>query len=247
MSKQIGQTNKLPRHVAVIMDGNGRWAQARGKKRIFGHQKGVERVREAVESCQRLGIEALTLFAFSSENWRRPPEEVSFLMQLFLKALTKELNALHKNNVRIRFIGDRSPFSDSLKQVMHDAEHKTKGNTGIQLTVAVNYGGQWDIVNAAKQLAQEVASKHIQVDEIDREHFASKLSTYGLPAVDLLIRTGGEQRISNFLLWDSAYAELYFTSTLWPDFDAEAWRQALDDYARRERRFGGLSSTMKFS
>jgi len=228
------EKSKLPSHVAIIMDGNGRWAKTRGKKRVFGHKVGVERAREMVECCARLGIEALTLFAFSSENWRRPAEEVSFLMELFVNALAREVKQLHKNNVRLRFLGDTGAFNEKLQNSIAQAEQKTQYNTGLKLNIAANYGGRWDILNACKKWAQHGGDS----DTLNEAIFESYLSTAGLPPLDLMIRTGGEFRISNFLIWQAAYAELYFSPKLWPDFDQSALYEALEDYAGRQRRFG---------
>ncbi len=234
----VTMTEKLPRHVAIIMDGNGRWAKKRFMPRIAGHRAGVETVRNTVRACSRKGIEALTLFAFSSENWRRPREEVSLLMELLLGALQREVRKLHENNVCLRFIGDRSAFADKLAAKMTDAEQLTGANTGLQLMIAVNYGGRWDITQAARQLAREVADGKLSVADIDEALLQSRLSLAGLPEPDLFIRTGGEQRVSNFLLWQLAYTELYFTDTLWPDFDDQAFDAALSSFAGRQRRFG---------
>lgn len=224
---------KLPEHVAVIMDGNGRWAEARGKKRTSGHKVGVERTREIIETSVNLGIKSLTLFAFSSENWQRPKEEVSYLMELFIVALNREIKKLNKNGVKLKFLGDVKAFNSKLQKSIADAESLTKDNQRLCLNIAANYGGRWDIVNAANQLLQE---KNTAI--IDEAGLASKLSTAGLPELDLLIRTGGEIRISNFLIWQAAYAELYFCDTLWPDFDAAAFEKAIDAYQVRHRRFG---------
>ncbi|HHH47146.1 MAG TPA: di-trans,poly-cis-decaprenylcistransferase [Thiotrichales bacterium] len=220
------------------MDGNGRWARARHLPRTAGHKRGVESTRRVIEGCARRGIEALTLFAFSSENWRRPKEEVSTLMELFLVALRREIRALHENGVRLRFIGDRSAFDDRLRRQIDESEALTADNKGLQLQVAANYGGRWDILQASRRLAEAVARGEIRAADIDESAFSFRLSTHGLPEPDLFIRTGGEQRISNFLLWQVAYAELWFTPVLWPDFDDEQLQLALDDFARRQRRFG---------
>jgi len=228
----------IPRHVAIIMDGNGRWAKKRLLPRIAGHRAGSEAVRRAVRFCAERRIEALTLFAFSSENWRRPPEEVSLLMQLFANALKRELQRLHQTNVRLRIIGDRTAFSEQLQQLIHDAEHKTAQNTGLNLVIAANYGGQWDIAQATQQLAAEVVAGTLRVEEISETCLGQRMCLADLPEPDLFIRTGGEQRISNFLLWQLAYTELYFTDTLWPDFDEKVFRDAINSYAQRQRRFG---------
>ncbi|KZN48815.1 isoprenyl transferase [Pseudoalteromonas luteoviolacea] len=228
----------LPKHVAIIMDGNGRWAQARKRPRAYGHKKGVDSVRSAVQFCSKLGIESLTLFAFSSENWRRPEDEVSTLMELFLFVLSKEVKKLHKNNVKLNIIGDISKFPTSLQDKVHDAHALTGKNTGLQLNVAANYGGRWDIVNAAQTLAEKVKTGELDVTDITEDALTNNMSMAEQSPLDLLIRTGGDYRISNFLLWQAAYAELYFTETLWPDFNEEAFSEAIACYISRERRFG---------
>jgi undecaprenyl diphosphate synthase len=228
----------LPRHVAIIMDGNGRWAQQRGKMRVFGHKAGVNAVRDTVSVASRLGLSALTLFAFSSENWRRPESEVSALMELFIHVLGGEVKRLHKSNIRLRITGERSRFSSRLQDKVAAAEALTANNTGLILNVAANYGGRWDITQAAVALASEVQAGHLAPEQIDEDALARHLSTHGLPDVDLLIRTGGDHRISNFVLWQAAYAELYFTPVLWPDFDAVVFSEAIASFASRERRFG---------
>ncbi len=229
---------KLPRHVAVIMDGNGRWARARGKPRHAGHRAGVRSVRATVETAAECGIEYLTLFAFSSENWRRPAEEVSNLMSLFVEALRREVDELHRNNVRLCFIGARGELKPGLLKKMVAAETKTAGNTGLLLNIAVAYGGRWDIVGACRALARRVADGQLDVAAIDEEAVADELQLGRIPDPDLLIRTGGEQRISNFLLWNLAYAELWFTEVLWPEFDKREFERALQAYARTQRRYG---------
>jgi undecaprenyl diphosphate synthase len=228
----------IPRHVAIIMDGNGRWAQRRGLPRPAGHQAGAEAVRRVVEESVRLGVRVLTLFAFSSENWRRPRHEVSLLMDLFFRALKRELPRLKANGVRLRIIGDRTAFSDRLQQRMGDAETATAGGDRLLLQVAANYGGRWDIAQAARALARAVRAGELEPEAIDEDRFAAALSFADAGDPDLLIRTGGEQRLSNFLLWQSAYTELCFTDTLWPDFDAAAYAQVLQAFAGRQRRFG---------
>lgn len=228
----------LPRHVAIVMDGNGRWAKRRGLPRIAGHKAGMQAARAAVQACGERGVAALTLFAFSSENWRRPPTEVGPLLELFLNALQDQIDELHRNNVRLRFIGARAAFSATLQQYMARAEALTHANTGIQLAVAANYGGRWDIAQAARTLAERVEQGTLRAADVDASALASHLSAPDLPEPDLFIRTGGERRISNFLLWQLAYTELYFTDVLWPDFDAAALDAALADFARRQRRFG---------
>ncbi len=229
---------RLPRHVAIIMDGNGRWAEQRRLPRYMGHRQGVKAVRRVVECCRKRGIEVLTLFAFSSENWRRPKTEVGLLMELFVRTLRKEVARLHKNGVRLRFIGDRSAFDSKLQLLMESAEEQTAGNTGMILAIAANYGGRWDIADAARRLATRVAAGELDPDAIDTDLLGQELSITDLPEPDLFVRTGGEQRISNFLLWQLAYTELYFTDLLWPDFDAAAFDEALRSFAGRQRRFG---------
>ncbi len=228
----------LPQHIAVIMDGNGRWAKARSKPRTLGHRSGVKAVRTLVEEAAARGVNYLTLFAFSSENWRRPKDEVSTLMSLFLEALQREVNDLHSNQVCVRFIGDRSGLAQPLLDKIEAAERLTSENTGLTLLVAVAYGGRWDIVTAARQLAVKVAAGELAAEAIDESLFADHLALAGVPDPDLLIRTGGEQRISNFLLWNLAYAELYFCDCYWPDFDAAKLTEALAFFANRQRRYG---------
>ncbi|HEX7340497.1 MAG TPA: polyprenyl diphosphate synthase [Rhodanobacteraceae bacterium] len=227
-----------PRHIAIVMDGNGRWAAQHHRPRTFGHHSGQKAVRNAVEFCLRHNIGALTLFAFSSENWQRPETEVKALLQLFLKALDREVAELDAQHVRLRFIGDLDAFDSALRQRMLDAAHKTRHNCALALNVAVNYGGRWDIAHAARELAAKVASGAIDIDDIDENLLGRHTCLADLPPPDLLIRTGGDCRISNFLLWQLAYTELYFTATLWPDVDATCLTQALADYARRQRRYG---------
>ncbi|KID57645.1 UDP pyrophosphate synthase [Pseudoalteromonas luteoviolacea] len=235
----------LPKHVAIIMDGNGRWAQARKRPRAYGHKKGVDSVRSAVQFCSKLSIESLTLFAFSSENWRRPEDEVSTLMELFLFVLSKEVKKLHKNNVKLNIIGDISKFPTSLQDKVHDAHALTGQNTGLQLNIAANYGGRWDIVNAAQTLAEKIQSGELGVTDITEDALTNNMSMADQSPLDLLIRTGGDYRISNFLLWQAAYAELYFTETLWPDFNEEAFSEAIACYISRERRFGCTGEQIK--
>ncbi|MGX2950863.1 polyprenyl diphosphate synthase [Ursidibacter sp. B-7004-1] len=229
----------MPQHVAIIMDGNGRWAKQQGKLRIFGHQNGVKAVRSAVNFAAKHQIKVLTLYAFSSENWNRPEAEVSALMTLFMKALDSEVKKLHQNNIRLKIIGDKSRFSESLQKRIEQSEQLTSQNTGLILNIAANYGGYWDIVNATKQLATEVKQGILTVEQITPERFQQALVTEDQPQVDLLIRTSGEQRISNFLLWQIAYAELFFSPVLWPDFDEEHFAKAISVYQQRDRRFGG--------
>lgn len=234
----IAWPDVLPQHVAIVMDGNGRWAQARSLPRQAGHKTGVDSVRAVTESCGRLGVKALTLFAFSSENWQRPQTEVSLLMELFLLALQREVTRLARNNVRLRLIGDRARFSTRLQNEIAAAEARTAKNTGLQLTIAASYGGRWDITQAAAAAAREVQAGRLRPEDITEEYLDSQLSTVDLPEPDLLIRTGGERRISNFLMWQFAYTELYFTDVLWPDFREPELAAAFADYAKRQRRFG---------
>lgn len=227
-----------PRHVAIIMDGNGRWASRRGHARTTGHRAGARSTRTVVETANDLGIEVLTLFAFSSENWNRPKAEVRVLMDLFLRTIRRELADLRKNGVRLRFIGDRSRFSEALKRDMERAEELTANNGKLDLLIAIDYGGRWDIVTAARQLAQQCVDGTLKPEDIDETCFSNAMSLADYPAPDLFIRTGAERRISNFLIWDLAYTEMYFCDTLWPDFDAQALTEAVEWYSGRERRFG---------
>jgi undecaprenyl diphosphate synthase len=228
----------IPAHVAIVMDGNGRWARRRRRPRTFGHQAGVKALRDTVKYCGRLGVAELTVFAFSSENWNRPQQEVSRLMELFMRALDKETRELHENGVRVRFIGDLEAFAPELREKIRQAEQLTRDNERMTLNVAVSYGGRWDIVQAARRIAREVADGRIQPEQIDETLFASHLSLSGERDPDLFIRTGGEMRISNFLLWHSAYTELFFSPVLWPDFGPQAMDEAIAAYRSRERRFG---------
>lgn len=223
--------DRIPAHVAVIMDGNGRWARQRLRPRAFGHQAGVKAARRIVRACHQHGVKALTLFAFSQENWQRPPLEVTLLMRLFVRTLSREINSLHKNGVRIRFIGDHRDFAPELRALMADAAALTEANTGLTLVVAAGYGGQWDIAQAAASLCRDGLP-------ITPQAIESRLAVADLPHPDLLIRTGGEKRLSNFLMWQLAYTELHLVDTLWPDFDESAFSEALAWYAGRERRFG---------
>lgn len=232
------KSGSQPQHVAIIMDGNGRWARARMLPRAIGHREGVKSVRRVVEACIDRGISALTLFAFSSENWQRPSEEVSLIMNLFVNTLKKEVDALDRNNVRLRFIGERDAFSDNLRRLISQSEQQTADNRRLDLVIAANYGGQWDITEACRKLAQRVADGSLQPLDIQGEDISNALSMPDLPMPDLFIRTGGERRISNFLLWQLAYTELYFTDLLWPEFDAGEFDKALAWYANRQRRFG---------
>jgi undecaprenyl diphosphate synthase len=228
----------VPRHIAIIMDGNGRWATQRRLPRVAGHSRGVDAVRAAVEACARSGVEYLTLFAFSSENWRRPNDEVSFLMRLFVTALEREIGKLHANGIRLRVVGDLSMFDKRIQDLIRRAETKTARNTRLTLTIAANYGGRWDIMQAARSAADAVARGELHAEAIDEAELGRRMCLAELPPLDLFIRTGGECRLSNFLLWQAAYAELHFTDTLWPDFDQASLRRAIEDYDRRERRYG---------
>ena len=236
-SPQFGPAG-LPRHVAIIMDGNGRWAERQNKQRVAGHRAGVEIVRDVVKTCGELGIKALTLFAFSSENWRRPQKEVGLLMELFLLALEREVKKLHRNNVQLRVIGDISAFADKIQQRINEAELLTRNNDGLVLNIAANYGGKWDITQAVQKLAQQVQQGKCLPQDISADDIASQLSLHDLPEPDLFIRTGGEQRISNFMIWQLAYTELYFTPILWPDFSRDEFEKALLSFSKRQRRFG---------
>lgn len=237
----------LPTHVAVIMDGNGRWARRRALPRVAGHRKGAEALRGIIRACLERGIGYLTVFAFSSENWRRPPEEVERLMALFVESLDKEIPVLNDNGVCFRVIGERASLRADISERMHAAELLTANNTRLHFTVALNYGGHWDIAQAAQSLSSEVASGVRTSTSIDADAISERISTASLPAPDLFIRTGGEHRLSNFLLWQLAYTELFFTDTLWPDFDGKAFDDALADFARRQRRFGKTGEQVEAS
>ena len=240
-TRDVPRVAAVPRHVAVIMDGNGRWAKKRFLPRVAGHVKGVELVREMVRACLERGVQYLTLFAFSSENWRRPQEEVSLLMQLFVKALEQEVDKLDRNGVRLRIVGDLSRFDPHLQTLIRKGEEKTAGNTRLDLTIAANYGGRWDIMQAINRMLASQPEKRSGWQEADLEPY---LSMSFAPEPDLFIRTGGEERISNFLLWQLAYTELYFTPTLWPDFDTAEFDKAIASYQQRERRFGRTSEQL---
>lgn len=238
-------SQSLPNHIAIIMDGNGRWAQSRNRPRTYGHKKGVDSVRHAVQFCTQLGVKSLTLFAFSSENWRRPEEEVSTLMELFIFVLSREVKKLHKNNVKLNVVGDISRFSDSIQEKVLKAHQLTQQNTGLTLNIAANYGGRWDITQATQKLVKEAVNGTISASDINEQDITKHLSMAEQSELDLLIRTGGDCRISNFLLWQAAYAELYFTDTLWPDFDEHAFSEAIACYVSRERRFGCTGEQIK--
>ena len=245
MSKPSANLPIVPNHIAIIMDGNGRWAKARGKPRVFGHRRGVETVREAIRCCSEYNVSYLTLFAFSSENWQRPEKEVNLLMELFISTLENEIQRMHKEGVRLRVIGDISKFRPRLQKAIARAEDLTKENKALVLSIAANYGGHWDILAATRKLAEKVKVGEINTDDIDQQLFISELSTVGIPDPDLFIRTGGEYRISNFLLWQLAYSELYFTDIFWPDFDENEFKKSLQAFASRQRRFGLTGEQVK--
>ncbi|MGD9391035.1 MAG: isoprenyl transferase [Thioalkalispiraceae bacterium] len=237
-SQPVTSSEKMPEHIAIIMDGNGRWAQQKGKPRYAGHKAGVEAVRDVVKQCSVKGIKVLTLFAFSSENWRRPEKEVGLLMELFMMALDREVKKLNENNVQLRIIGDKTAFNEKLQKRIEKSEALTADNTGLVLNIAANYGGQWDITQAVRKLAHKVEAGELKPDAITEHSIAAELNMADLPEPDLFIRTGGEQRISNFLIWQLAYTELYFTDVLWPDFKREQLNKAIESFAGRQRRFG---------
>ncbi|AHG64017.1 polyprenyl diphosphate synthase [Advenella mimigardefordensis] len=238
----VPETGSIPRHIAIIMDGNGRWATRRFMPRTAGHAKGVQAVRRVVEYCGANGIDYLTLFAFSSENWRRPQEEVSLLMKLFVQALEKEVSRLNSNNVRLRVVGDLSPFEPYLQKLIRDAEAVTNGNSGLTLTIAANYGGRWDILQAFRKMLQAHPELAQETEQVSEQMLNEYLCMHWAPEPDLFIRTGGESRISNFLVWQLAYTELYFTDCYWPDFGAKDMDRAIEWYRGRERRFGRTSA-----
>jgi undecaprenyl diphosphate synthase len=235
----------LPRHIAIIMDGNGRWAKQRQLPRFAGHKRGVEAVREVVKGCAKKGVEVLSLFAFSSENWRRPKKEVGLLMELLYTSLGREVRRLHENNVQLRIIGDCSAFSPKLEKRLAEGEVLTKDNTGLILIVAVNYGGRWDVTQAARYLGTKIKTGELSPEDISEEMLSKHMALCGLPDPDLFIRTGGEKRISNFMLWQLAYAEMYFTDTLWPDFNEKTLDDALSSFTNRQRRFGRTSEQIR--
>jgi undecaprenyl diphosphate synthase len=244
-TQSIPTSGDIPNHIAVIMDGNGRWARKRFLPRVAGHKRGVSVVRDLVKQCANLNVKYLTLFAFSSENWRRPEDEVSFLMGLFMDALKREVSKLNDNNIKLKLIGDKSRFNDALVKQINESEALTSKNTGLVLTIAANYGGRWDILQASNKMFQERLSHHPNNKEpFAEEDLTAHLSMHYAPEPDLFIRTGGEKRISNFLLWQLAYTEFYFTDTLWPDFDTEAFQAAISSYQARERRFGRTSEQL---
>jgi undecaprenyl diphosphate synthase len=243
-TQTIPISGEIPSHIAVIMDGNGRWARKRFLPRVAGHKRGVETVRDLVKQCAKLNVKYLTLFAFSSENWRRPEDEVSFLMGLFMDALKREVTKLHENNIRLILIGDQSKFNAELVAQIKAAEQLTAKNTGLTLTIAANYGGRWDILNATNQMVSQNGIKNPKKTHFTEEDLAPYLAMHYATEPDLFIRTGGEKRVSNFLLWQLAYTELYFTDTLWPDFDDKAFQLAIHSYQQRERRFGRTSEQL---
>ena len=239
--KELLDAEKMPSHVAIIMDGNGRWAKLHNRPRVFGHREGVKSVREVTEAAVEIGIRYLTLYTFSTENWTRPRMEVNALMSLLLDTLQSELETLVKNRIRLRAIGDISAIPDKTRRVLEQVIDQTSGNTQMDLILALNYSGRWDIVQAVRELAHKAAAGEIDPGSIGSEEFSAALSTGSFPDPELLIRTSGETRVSNFLLWESAYTEVYFTDTLWPDFGRDSLIQAVADYQQRDRRFGGLS------
>lgn len=241
MAGRVVLDYKLPRHIAIVMDGNGRWAEYRGLPRIEGHKAGVDAVKRMIRCCMEKKIACLSLFAFSSENWSRPIDEVNFLMELFVQALQKELTELNQHGVKMRFTGDRNALAPALQKQMNEAEFLTRNNQQLILNVVMNYGGKWDIVNAAKKISQAVSAGDLVLDDINEQVFEQFLDTYGLPEPDLFIRTSGELRISNFFLWQLAYTELYFTEVHWPDFNEQELELALASFGKRKRRFGQIS------
>jgi undecaprenyl diphosphate synthase len=231
---------EIPKHVGIIMDGNGRWAQRQGKARVFGHRAGMNRLKGIVKTASDIGISALSLYAFSTENWRRPKAEIEALMGLLLEYFNKEIDELHENNVKIRHLGELSGFSDSVRKAIINAIERTKNNTGLQLCIALNYGSRLEITNAVKAIAKEVKENSLDIDDIDEKLISSYLYTKDLPELDLIMRTSGEQRLSNFLMYQAAYAELVFVKETWPEFSDELFIQTLREYSERNRRFGGL-------
>jgi len=239
------EAHPVPQHIAIIMDGNGRWAKNRHRPRFMGHRAGVKAVENIVKHCIERQVAVLSLFAFSSENWRRPSKEVSLLMELFALSLKQQVKRLHSNNIRLRIIGDVSKFSSSLQKQISQAEHLTATNTGLTINIAANYGGRWDITQSVRQLAEQVKKGELLVEDITEDSISAGLSTAGIPEPDLFIRTGGEQRVSNFLLWQMAYTEFFFTDTLWPDFDGTELDKAISSFCQRERRFGKTSEQLR--
>lgn len=236
--------NKLPQHIAIIMDGNGRWAKNKGKFRVFGHESGVLSVKDIVEGCIEVGVKYLTVYAFSTENWNRPIEEVNALMELLISTINQEAETLNKNNIRLNAIGDINSLPQKCIDDLHDAMQKTKNNNKCTLTLALSYSSKWELVEAAKKIAAKVKTGELDLNDINEQEFAAQLTTHNIPDPELMIRTSGEHRISNFLLWQLAYTELYFTETLWPDFRREHLFEAIVDYQKRERRFGKISEQL---
>ena len=241
----MADNTQVPQHIAIIMDGNGRWAKQRHQPRFMGHRAGVKAVENIVKHCAELGVNVLSLFAFSSENWKRPTKEVSLLMELFALSLKQQAKRLYKNNIRLKIIGDISKFSASLQKQIQQAEQLTENNTGLIINIAANYGGHWDITQSVKKLAEKVKLGELNPEDINEESISQGLATADLPEPDLFIRTGGEQRVSNFMLWQLAYTEFYFTETLWPDFNSEKLDSAIRSFSLRERRFGKTSEQIK--
>ncbi len=245
IQKELKRSGEIPTHIAIIMDGNGRWAKRRGLPRVAGHREGVKSVRDVVEACAQLGVKYLTLFAFSTENWRRPKEEIDTLMKLLIKTLRSETEKLHKNDIKLMAIGDIDSLPKEVRQELKEAMEKTKNNKRMVLNLALSYSGRWEIIEAVKEIARDVKKGKVKIEEIDDKLFSNYLKTAGIPDPDLLIRTSGELRISNFLLWQIAYTELYITDCLWPDFRRKHLYEAIRDYQRRERRFGMTSEQIK--
>lgn len=238
--KKNNVTRCLPKHIGIIMDGNGRWAKKRGLPRSVGHRAGTETFRKIVKYCSKIGVKYLTVFAFSTENWKRPPDEVSFLMKLFEQYLNEALKEFQQENIRIIFLGDKSVFSSNLQKLIDDVENLSKNKTGMTLNIAMNYGSRTELINAVKKIASDVKNDCVKIEEIDENTISNRLYTVGQPDPDLIIRPSGEYRLSNFLLWQSAYAELVFMNVLWPDFTEDNLEQAIDEYLSRNRRFGGV-------
>ncbi|WP_284380679.1 isoprenyl transferase [Litoribrevibacter albus] len=245
MSSDIAASATVPNHIAIIMDGNNRWAKKRHLPKLAGHKAGLDAVRNVVETCLKHDVQYLTLFAFSSENWNRPEDEVKGLMSLFLMALKNEVRKLHRNNIRLRVMGDKTRFSETLQAHIQEAEEKTANNDAMTLVIAANYGGEWDIVNAAQRCAEDVKKGKIESHQISRDYFEQYIGLPDVPAPDLYIRTGGETRVSNFMLWQAAYSELYFSDLYWPDFQEEALLAAIADFSRRQRRYGMTSEQVE--
>jgi len=245
LQTELKKSGQIPKHIAIIMDGNGRWARKRGLPRVAGHKRGIESVRDIVEASAQIGVEYLTLYTFSTENWKRPKDEVSTLMRLVLKSLQVETGELNKNNVRLMSIGDRSALPTEVQKQLDEAINTTKDNTGLTLNLALSYSGRWEIINAVKEISRQVKESELKIEDISEELFGRYLNTAQMPDPDLLIRSGGEYRISNFLLWQAAYSELYITNTLWPEFKRKNLYEAIKDFQKRERRFGLVSDQLK--